>query len=92
MEYDYFGRPLVQKQPKAAGVYITTPAPECDANNNLLKVFTPSGAESSSVYDAADQVTTSLAPKDVATDGERRTTTTYDKVGNVKTVTEPRAT
>ncbi|MDQ1008833.1 RHS repeat-associated protein [Streptomyces sp. V4I23] len=90
--YDYFGRPLEQKQPKdqAAGVYITTPAPEYDANNNLLKVFTPSGAESSSVYDAADQVTDSLAPKDLTTDPERRTTTTYDKVGNVKTVTEPK--
>ncbi|MER6617024.1 DNRLRE domain-containing protein [Streptomyces xantholiticus] len=90
--YDYFGRPLDQKQPKdqAAGVYITTPAPVYDANNNMVKVFTPSGAESSSVYDEADQVTASLAPKDLTTDDERRTTTTYDKVGNVKTVTEPK--
>ncbi|MCP8710938.1 DNRLRE domain-containing protein [Streptomyces sp. AC04842] len=91
-EYDYFGRPLAQKQPKdqSAGVYITTPAPEYDANNNLVKVFAPNGAESSSVYDEADQVTASLAPKDEPTDDERRTTTTYDKVGNVKTVTEPK--
>nr|WP_307661548.1 DNRLRE domain-containing protein [Streptomyces sp. V1I1] len=90
--YDYFGRPLEQKQPKdqAAGVYITTPAPVYDANNNTLKAFGPNGAETSSVYDAADQVTDSLAPKDEATDPERRTTTTYDKVGNVKTVTEPK--
>ncbi|WP_406400100.1 DNRLRE domain-containing protein [Streptomyces sp. NBC_00879] len=90
--YDYFGRPLDQKQPKdqAAGVYITTPAPVYDANNNTLKAFGPNGAETSSVYDAADQVTDSLAPKDEATDSERRTTTTYDKVGNVKTVTEPK--
>nr|WP_308082110.1 DNRLRE domain-containing protein [Streptomyces sp. NK15101] len=90
--YDYFGRPLDQKSPKdqAAGVYITTPAPVYDANNNTLKAFGPNGAETSSVYDAADQVTDALAPKDEATDPERRTTTTYDKVGNVKTVTEPK--
>ncbi|ORT59515.1 DNRLRE domain-containing protein [Streptomyces sp. CB03238] len=90
--YDYFGRPLEQKQPKdqAAGVFITTPAPVYDANNNMVKVFSPNGAESSSVYDAADQVTATLAPKDLDTDDERRTTTTYDKVGNVKTVTEPK--
>ncbi|WP_327242971.1 golvesin C-terminal-like domain-containing protein [Streptomyces sp. NBC_01320] len=89
-DYDYFGRPQEQKQPKEAGVYITTPAPVYDANNNTLKAFGPNGAETSSVYDAADQVTDSLAPKDEATDPERRTTTTYDKVGNVKTVTEPK--
>ncbi|WP_258308210.1 DNRLRE domain-containing protein [Streptomyces sp. NWU339] len=90
--YDYFGRPLEQKQPKdqADDAYIITPAPEYDANNNLVKVFAPNGAESTSVYDAADQVTASLAPKDEPTDGERRTTTTYDKVGNVRTVTEPK--
>ncbi|MFG3475022.1 DNRLRE domain-containing protein [Streptomyces sp. NPDC047980] len=88
--YDYFGRPLEQVSPKAPGVSITTPAPVYDANNNTLKAFGPNGAETSSVYDAADQVTDSLAPKDEATDPERRTTTTYDKVGNVKTVTEPK--
>ncbi|WP_274562895.1 DNRLRE domain-containing protein [Streptomyces spiramyceticus] len=90
--YDYFGRPLEQKSPKdqAAGVIITTPAPVYDANNNIQKAFSPNGTESSSVYDEADQVTASIAPKDLATDDERRTTTTYDKVGNVKTVTEPK--
>lgn len=41
------------------------------------------------MYDAADQVTETVAPKDEATDPERKTTTTYDKVGNVLTVTEP---
>ncbi|MFI6726491.1 DNRLRE domain-containing protein [Streptomyces atratus] len=90
--YDYFGRPLEQKSPKeqAAGVIITTPAPVYDANNNIEKAFAPNGAETSSVYDAADQVTASLAPKDISTDDERRTTTTYDKVGNPLTVTEPK--
>ncbi|MEV5339779.1 DNRLRE domain-containing protein [Streptomyces sp. NPDC052676] len=93
-DYDYFGRPLEQKQPKdqAAGVYITTPAPVYDANNNITKAYAPNGAETTSVYDAADQVTDVITPKDVATDPERRTVTTYDKVGNVKTVTEPKGT
>ncbi|WP_316959574.1 DNRLRE domain-containing protein, partial [Streptomyces sp. TRM68367] len=90
--YDYFGRPLEQKSPKdqAAGVFITTPAPVYDANNNILTAYAPNGAETSSVYDAADQVTDSLAPVDQAGDPERRTRTTYDKVGNVLTVTEPK--
>ncbi|WP_228039807.1 golvesin C-terminal-like domain-containing protein [Streptomyces chromofuscus] len=91
-DYDYFGRPLAQTQPKEAGVTITTPAPVYDANNNITKAFAPNGAETSSVYDAADQVTDVLAPKDETTDPERRTVTTYDKVGNVKTVTEPKGT
>ncbi|MFB7224868.1 DNRLRE domain-containing protein [Streptomyces sp. NPDC056227] len=90
--YDYFGRPLEQKSPKdqAAGIIITTPAPVYDANNNIEKAFASNGAETSSVYDAADQITASLAPKDIPTDDERRTTTTYDKVGNPLTVTEPK--
>ncbi|ELS57260.1 golvesin C-terminal-like domain-containing protein [Streptomyces viridochromogenes] len=91
-DYDYFGRPLEQKSPKdqAGGVFITTPAPVYDANNNILKAYAPNGAETSSVYDAADQVTDALAPVDQEGDPERRTTTTYDKVGNVLTVTEPK--
>ncbi|WP_354670079.1 DNRLRE domain-containing protein [Streptomyces sp. S.PNR 29] len=90
--YDYFGRPLEKKEPKdqSAGEFITTPAPVYDANNNITKAYAPNGAETSSVYDAADQVTDVLTPKDVSTDPERRTVTTYDKVGNVKTVTEPK--
>ncbi|WP_247695337.1 RHS repeat-associated core domain-containing protein, partial [Streptomyces sp. B93] len=90
--YDYFGRPLAQTSPKdqAEGTLITTPAPQYDANNNIVKAYAPNGAVTSSVYDAADQITDSLAPVDKTGDPERRTTTTYDKVGNVKAVTEPK--
>ncbi|MGP4083488.1 golvesin C-terminal-like domain-containing protein [Streptomyces sp. KR55] len=93
-DYDYFGRPLEKKEPKdqAAGEFITTPAPVYDANNNITKAYAPNGAETTSEYDAADQVTDVISPKDEATDPERRTVTTYDKVGNVKTVTEPKGT
>ncbi|MER7473983.1 DNRLRE domain-containing protein [Micromonospora sp. NPDC000018] len=89
--YDTFGRPLAMVEPldAAAGRFITTPAPVYDANDNIVKAYASNGAESTSVYDKADQVVETLAPKDEATDPERRTTTTYDKVGNVRTVTEP---
>ncbi|MEU4770963.1 DNRLRE domain-containing protein [Micromonospora sp. NPDC023644] len=89
--YDTFGRPLAMVEPldAAAGRFITTPAPQYDANDNIVKAYASNGAESTSVYDKADQVIETLAPKDEATDPERRTTTTYNKVGNVRTVTEP---
>ncbi|MFR9755052.1 DNRLRE domain-containing protein [Streptomyces sp. TR06-5] len=89
--YDYFGRPLERKEPKDgdAGVFITTAAPEYDANNNILAAYAPNGAVTTSVYDAADQLTDQIDPVDVQGDPERRTTTTYDKVGNVLTVTRP---
>ncbi|MFF3878157.1 hypothetical protein [Streptomyces sp. NPDC001978] len=61
-----------------------------DANNNIEKAYAPNGAVTTTAYDAADQVTDQLDPVDVAGDPERRTTTTYDKVGNVRTVTEPK--
>ncbi|MFB7359003.1 DNRLRE domain-containing protein [Streptomyces gardneri] len=88
--YDAFGRPLVSKVPKdqAAGAYITTPAPEYDANDNVLKTTGSNGAVSLAVYDAADQVTTATGPDNSTTN--RRSTYTYDKVGNVRTTTEPK--
>ncbi|MGW0993401.1 golvesin C-terminal-like domain-containing protein, partial [Streptomyces sp. NPDC002523] len=91
-DYDYFGRPLTKKEPKdqAGGIFITTPAPVYDVNNNIEKAYAPNGAVTTTVYDAADQVTDQIDPVDVAGDPERRTTTTYDKVGNVRTVTEPK--
>ncbi|MGW0998330.1 golvesin C-terminal-like domain-containing protein [Streptomyces sp. NPDC002523] len=90
--YDTFGRPLEKKEPKdqAGGVFITTPAPVYDANDNITKAFGPNGAETTSVYDKADQAGEQTAPGDLATDPARRTTMTYDKVGNVLTQTEPR--
>ncbi|MGA4840064.1 RHS repeat-associated core domain-containing protein [Streptomyces sp. G45] len=90
--YDTYGRPLVSKVPKdqAAGVYITTPAPDYDANDNVTKSTAPNGAVSTAVYDKADQVTEATAPKDTDTSGERRTRYAYDKVGNLLTTTEPK--
>ncbi|WP_260848967.1 DNRLRE domain-containing protein [Streptomyces sp. SLBN-118] len=90
--YDAFGRPLVNTVPKdkGAGVLITTPAPDYDANDNVTKTTAPNGAVSTAVYDAADQVTSATAPKDTATSDERRSVYTYDKVGNPKTSTEPK--
>ncbi|WP_235023924.1 golvesin C-terminal-like domain-containing protein [Streptomyces sp. WAC05374] len=90
--YDTFGRPLTKVVPKdqAAGDLITLSAPEYDANDNVTKATAPNGAVSTAVYDAADQITSDSAPKDTATSAERRTVYTYDKVGNLKTTTEPK--
>ncbi|MGW0731156.1 golvesin C-terminal-like domain-containing protein [Streptomyces sp. NPDC002851] len=92
--YDTFGRPLVSTVPKEQkdGVFITTPAPVYDANDNVTKATAPNGAVSTAVYDAADQVKSATAPKDTSTSDERRTAYTYDKVGNLKTTTEPKGT
>lgn len=90
--YDAFSRPLEKKEPKdqAAGDFIVTPAPVYDANDNITKAIAPNGAVTTSVYDKADQLVESNMPGDLATDPARRTTTTYDKVGNVLTITEPK--
>ncbi|MFF9243971.1 DNRLRE domain-containing protein [Streptomyces sp. NPDC014776] len=89
--YDAFGRPLEKKEPvrQAANDFLLTPAPVYDANDNITRVTAPNGAVSTSVYDKADQVVESVDPGDEATDPGRKTTTTYDKVGNVLTVTGP---
>jgi RHS repeat-associated protein len=91
--YDVFGRPLVNTVPKDqdAGVLITTPAPEYDANDNITKSTAPNGAVSTAVYDNADQVTSATAPTNNQT-APRTTTYTYDKVGHLKTTTEPKGT
>ncbi|OAH13198.1 tRNA3(Ser)-specific nuclease WapA precursor [Streptomyces jeddahensis] len=90
--YDVFGRPLEKKEPKdqAGGEFITTPAPVYDANDNITRATAPNGAVSTSVYDKADQLVESTMPGDEATDPARKTTTTYDKVGNVLTIIEPK--
>ncbi|MEU4494414.1 DNRLRE domain-containing protein [Streptomyces sp. NPDC023998] len=90
--YDTFGRPLVQTVPKdqAGGAFITTPAPVYDANDNITTSTSPNGAVSTAVYDAADQISAATAPKDTATSDERKSLYTYDKVGNLKTTTEPK--
>ncbi|WP_272461567.1 DNRLRE domain-containing protein [Intrasporangium calvum] len=92
--YDVYGRPLVTKVPKdqAAGIYITTPAPTYDPNDNVTVSTAPNGAQSTAVYDAADRVTASTLPKDSDTGPERKSTFTYDKIGNLLTQVEPRGT
>ncbi|MFE3138450.1 DNRLRE domain-containing protein [Streptomyces scopuliridis] len=92
--YDTFGRPLVSTVPKdqAAGVLITTPAPEYDANDNITTSTAVNGATYTATYDQVDQVTSLSDPKDTANSPERRTTYGYDKVGNALTVTEPKGT
>ncbi len=92
--YDTFGRPLVSTVPKdqGEGDFITTPAPVYDANDNVTKSTAPNGAVSTAVYDAADQVTSATVPKDTETSDERKSAYTYDKVGNLKTTTEPKGT
>ncbi|MFG2334775.1 DNA/RNA non-specific endonuclease, partial [Streptomyces sp. NPDC048604] len=91
-DYDAFGRPLVKTVPKdqSAGVLITMPAPEYDANDNVTKATAPNGAVSTAVFDAADQITSDTAPKDTPTSSERKTVYAYDKVGNLLTTTEPK--
>jgi RHS repeat-associated protein len=89
--YDTYGRPLEKKVPKdqAKGVFITSPAPTYDANDNVTQATAPNGAVSTAVYDNADLVTSATAPKDDAADPDRTTTYTYDRVGRLKTTTEP---
>ncbi|MFF1397025.1 DNRLRE domain-containing protein [Streptomyces sp. NPDC058287] len=91
--YDTYGRPLVNTVPKdqSAGTLITTPAPVYDANDNVTTSTTPSGAVSRAVYDSADQVTSATGPANNQT-SPRTSTYTYDKVGNLKTTTEPKGT
>jgi YD repeat-containing protein len=92
--YDVFGRPLMSKVPKdlsaSPPVYITTPAPVYDANDNVTTSIAPNGAITTAVYDDADQLTYTLAPVDTAGDPERKTSFTYDKVGNPLTTTDPK--
>jgi RHS repeat-associated protein len=89
--YDVFGRTLVSKAPKdqANGVYITSPAPVYDANDNVVQSTAPNGAVSTATFDADDELTASTDPKDTSTSPTRTTTNTYDSLGNLLTVTAP---
>jgi RHS repeat-associated protein len=92
--YDIFGRPLVKKVPKDLNavppVYIITPAPVYDANDNVTTATAVNGAVSTAAFDDADQLSYSLAPVDSAGDPQRKTSFTYDRVGNLLTTTEPK--
>jgi YD repeat-containing protein len=89
-----FGRPAQAREPKdqAGNVYITTPAPVFDGNDNVTTVTAANGAVTTAVYDDADQLTSITVPKHAGTDPDRTTGYTCDKVGNVRTVTAPKGT
>jgi RHS repeat-associated protein len=98
--YDVYGRPgdasrgsagFASKIPKdqAAGAYIITPAPVYDANDNATTATAPNGAVYTAAYDTDDQMSFALDPTDSSGDPQRKTSYTYDKVGNLLTTTEP---
>jgi RHS repeat-associated protein len=92
--YDVFGRPLENRAPKnqAANDYIVTPAPVYDANDNITTSTAPNGALTNAVYDNADLLTSVSLPKDETGDPARTVAYTYDKVGNLKSQSEPKGT
>ncbi len=89
--YDVFLRALESKVPKnqAAGVYVTTPAPTYDANDNVTRSTEANGAVTTAVFDAADRTRTTTLPGDSATTPARTVSFTYDAVGNRLTTTTP---
>ncbi|NUT32694.1 MAG: DNRLRE domain-containing protein [Hamadaea sp.] len=90
--YDVFGRMLEATTPKdqSANKIITVPAPVYDPNDNVTVSTAANGAVTTSVYDAADHLTYSLLPVDTAGDPQRKTSYTYDPVGNLLTITDPK--
>ncbi|MGP3913076.1 DNRLRE domain-containing protein [Nonomuraea sp. 10N515B] len=92
--YDIFKRPLESKVPKdqdaSPPVFITTPAPVYDRNDNITKTTAPNGAVATATYDKADQLLESVLPKDTETGPERKATFTWDLAGNLATQTEPK--
>lgn len=90
--YDTFGRALENRVPKRQdqGQFIVTPAPVYDPNDNVVEWTAPNGATSTAVYGATDKLTASHAPVDESGAPQRKTTYTYDKVGNLLTITEPK--
>ncbi|MFE3455772.1 DNRLRE domain-containing protein [Nonomuraea sp. NPDC059194] len=92
--YDIFKRPLENTVPKdqdaSPPVFIVTPAPVYDVNDNITKMTAPNGAVSTATYDKADQLTESFLPKDSDSGEERKASFTYDAAGNLKTQTEPK--
>ncbi|MET9251078.1 RHS repeat-associated core domain-containing protein [Nonomuraea sp. NPDC003709] len=71
-------------------MFIVTPAPEYDANDNITTTTAPNGAVATAVYDDADQLTDSFLPKDSDEGPVRKATFTWDLAGNLETQTEPK--
>lgn len=92
--YDLFKRPLDTREPKdqAAGVYIVTPGPRYDGNDNMVTSTAANGAVTRMVYDEMDQQVGVYAPPDVPGGPEKLTTSSYDAVGNLLSLTEPKGT
>ncbi len=91
--YDTFGRPLSTLEPKDAAndVYIFTPGPTYDGNDNVVREESATGAVAEMGHDPADRVAYLLQPRDGGSAPERMTTYEYDPVGNLLRKTEPKA-
>jgi YD repeat-containing protein len=89
--YDLFGRlgTTTEEKDAEAADLIVTPAPVYDANDNVTEYTKANGAVYVTAFDNDDREAAVLEPRDGSGGPERRTSFTYDKVGNRLTVTEP---
>jgi RHS repeat-associated protein len=89
--YDVFGRPgqKVVPEVQANQVFITTPAPVYDGNDNVTQSTAPNRAVTTYTYDPNDEKTAQFAPPNSTSSTQRETTYTYDPVGNQTSVTQP---
>jgi RHS repeat-associated protein len=92
--YDIFGRPLSSREPKDAanGVYIFTPGPRYDGNDNVVRQEQANGAVAEAGHDPTDRLAWRKSPSDGAGTPEMITTFEYDPVGNLLRLTEPKGT
>ncbi|MEU8609253.1 DNRLRE domain-containing protein [Actinoplanes sp. NPDC048791] len=90
--YDVFGRPLNSREPKdtANNVFIVTPGPTYDGNDNVVREEAANGAVTESGHDPTDRLEFRKEPSDGSGAPERLTTYDYDNVGNLLRDTEPK--
>jgi YD repeat-containing protein len=95
--YDVFLRPLSSQVPKdqAGNVYVITPAPTYDGNDNVTSRTPPyisgspvAGSATTTVYDAMDRPATQTLPSN-GSGGARVVTYGYDALGNQTSVISP---